>query len=100
MCDAVKRVNGPLQCYGVVLVLVVVDGTDLSGKEPYRQVGVGRVVTSGSIGGVMVSVVVCTDLSGKELHRQVGVGMVVTSESLGGVMVTVVVCTDLSGNGG
>ena len=40
----------------------VVVCTDLSGKEPHRQVGV---VTSGSLGGVMVSVVVCPDLSGK-----------------------------------
>ena len=59
----------------------VVVCTDLSGKEPHRQVGVGRVVTSGSLGGVMVSVVVCTDISGKEPHRQVGVGRVVTSGS-------------------
>ena len=28
--------------------------TDVSGNEPHRQVGVGRVVTSGSLGGVMV----------------------------------------------
>ena len=27
---------------------------DHSGKEPHRQVGVGRVVTPGSLGGVMV----------------------------------------------
>ena len=54
-------------------------------------------MTSGSLGGVIVSVVVCTDLSGKELHRQVGVGMVMISRSLAGVMVNVVVCTDLSG---
>ena len=44
-------------------------------------------VTSGSLGGVMVSVVVYTDLSGKEPHRQVGVDTVATSGSLGGVMV-------------
>ena len=30
-------------------------GIDLSGKEPHRQVGVGRLVASGSLGGVMVS---------------------------------------------
>ena len=30
--------------------------TDLSGKEPHRQVGVGRVVTPGSLG----SIIVCT----------------------------------------
>ena len=29
--------------------------TDLSGKESPRQVGVGTEVTSGSLGGVMVS---------------------------------------------
>ena len=29
--------------------------TDLSGKEPHRQVGVGRVGTSGSLGGIIVS---------------------------------------------
>ena len=33
----------------------VVVCTDLSGKEPHRQVGVGREVTSGSLGGVMFS---------------------------------------------
>ena len=32
----------------------------------------GTVVASGSLRGVMVSVVVCNDLSDKELHRQVG----------------------------
>ena len=57
----------------------------------------GRVVTSGSLSGVMVSVVVCTDYSDKEPHRRVGVGRVVTSGRLRGVMVSVVVCTDLSG---
>ena len=33
----------------------VVVCTDLSGKEPQRPVGLGRVVTSGSLGGVKVS---------------------------------------------
>ena len=33
----------------------VVVCTDLSGKEPQRQLGVCIVVTSGSLGGVMVS---------------------------------------------
>ena len=33
----------------------VVVCTDLSGKEPYKQIGMGRVVTSGSLCGVMVS---------------------------------------------
>ena len=33
----------------------VVVGTNLVYKEPHRQVGVGRVMTSGSLGGVMVS---------------------------------------------
>ena len=33
----------------------VVVCTDLSGKEPYREVGVGSMVTSGSLGGVMVN---------------------------------------------
>ena len=32
--------------------------TDLSGKEPDRQVGVGMVVTPGSLGGVMASTLV------------------------------------------
>ena len=32
----------------------VVVCTDFSGKEPHRQVGVVRVVTSGSLGGEMV----------------------------------------------
>ena len=41
------------------------------------EVGMGTVMESGSLAGVMVNVVVCTDLSGKELHRQVGVVMVV-----------------------
>ena len=34
---------------------IIVDYTDLSGKNPYRQVGMGTVVTSGSLGSVMVS---------------------------------------------
>ena len=42
------------QRLGGVMVSVVVC-TDLSGKEPHRQVGVSMVVTSGSLGGVMVS---------------------------------------------
>ena len=75
----------------------VVVCTELSGKEPHRQVGVGMVVISGCLGDVMVSVVVCTELSGKEPQRQVGVGRVVKSGRLGGVMVSVVVCTELSG---
>ena len=29
--------------------------TDLSAKEPYKQIGVDRVMTSGSLGGVMVN---------------------------------------------
>ena len=45
----------------------------------------GRVVTSGNLGGVMVNVIVCTDLSGKEPQRQVDVDRVVTSGRLGGV---------------
>ena len=57
----------------------VVVCTDLSDKEPYIQEGMGSVVTSGSLGGVVVSVVVRTDLSDKEPHRQVGVDRVVTS---------------------
>ena len=52
--------------------------TDLSSKAPHGQVGVGRVVTSGSLGSVMVSVLVYTCLSGKAPHGQVGVGRVVT----------------------
>ena len=51
----------------------VVVCTDLSGKEPHTEVGVGRVIVSGSLGGVMVSLVACTDLSGKEPHKQEGV---------------------------
>ena len=41
-------------------------------------------VTKGTLGGVMVSEVVCTDMSGKEPHRHVGLGRMVTSGSLGG----------------
>ena len=59
----------------------VVVCTDLSAKEPHRQVGVDRVMISGSLGGVMVSVVVCTDLSGKEPHHDI---MIMTLGSLGG----------------
>ena len=40
--------------------------TDPSDKKPHRQVGLGKVMTSRSLDGVMVNVVVCTDLSGKE----------------------------------
>ena len=29
--------------------------TDLSGKEPHRQVGMGSMITSGILGGIMVS---------------------------------------------
>ena len=36
----------------------VVVCTDLSGKEPHSNVGVVTVVTSGSLGGVMVSILV------------------------------------------
>ena len=34
---------------------IVVVCTNLSGKEPHRQAGIGKVVTSGSLGDVMVS---------------------------------------------
>ena len=34
----------------------VVYCTDLSGRKPHRQVGVGTVVTSGSRDGIMVSI--------------------------------------------
>ena len=60
------------------------------------QIGVGRVMTSGTLGGVMVSVVVWTALSDKEPHGHVGLDMAISSESLGGVMVSVVVCIDSS----
>ena len=40
---------------GTSVVLVVVVGTDLSGCKPHRQVGIGKVVTLGSLGSVMVS---------------------------------------------
>ena len=40
--------------FGVKFGIVVVC-TDPSGKEPHREVGVGRMVTSGSLCGVMVS---------------------------------------------
>ena len=36
-----------------------------------------RVIASGSLGSVTVSVVVCTDFSGKERHRQVGMDRVI-----------------------
>ena len=51
------------------MFLNVVVCMDLLEKAPHRQVGVSRVMTSGSLGDVMVSVVACTDLSGKEPHR-------------------------------
>ena len=35
------------------IVIIVVVCTDLSGKELYRQVGMGMVVTSGGLPGVM-----------------------------------------------
>ena len=37
---------------------IVLVSTDLSGKVPHRQIGVGRMVTSGSLSGVMVSTLV------------------------------------------
>ena len=36
-------------------VMGVAVSTGLSAKKPHRQVGAARVVTSGSLGGVMVS---------------------------------------------
>ena len=45
--------------------VIVVVCTHLSGKEPHRQVGVGRVVESGSLGGVMISTLA-------EIARDVG----------------------------
>ena len=36
----------------------VVVCTDLQGKEPHRQVGIGQVMTSGSLGGGMVNTLV------------------------------------------
>ena len=47
----------------------VVVCTDLSGKEPHKQVGVGRVVTSGSLGD---SLIISTDFTGKQPHTQGG----------------------------
>ena len=44
-----------LSSYGVLYCPTVLVRTDLSSKEPHRQVGVGRMVTSGSLGGIMVS---------------------------------------------
>ena len=38
----------------------------------------GRGMTSGNLGGIMASAVVCTDFSSKELHRQVRMGKVVS----------------------
>ena len=38
----------------LVFIVIVVVWTDLSGKEPYRQVAVGGVVTSGSLHSAMV----------------------------------------------
>ena len=58
--------------FQISLVSNVVVCTDLSGKDPHIQVGVFRMVTSGSLGGVLVRVVVCTDLSGKEPTSQWG----------------------------
>ena len=45
--------------------------------------GLGRVMTSRNLGGVVVILVRYTDLSGKEPHRQVNVVRVILS---GGVM--------------
>ena len=45
-------------------------------------------MTSGNLGGVIVSVVVCIDLSCKEPHRQVGVDKMMTSGNLDDVMVS------------
>ena len=38
-----------------LLIITVVVCTDFSGKEPHGQAGVGMVLTSGSLGGVIVS---------------------------------------------
>ena len=61
-------------------VVVYIDlSVSLSDTEPHKQVGVGWMMTSGSLGCVMVTVVVCTDPSDKEPHRQVGMGRGITS---------------------
>ena len=67
----------------------------LSVSQPHTQVGVGTVVISGSLGGVMVSVVVYTDLSGTA-HTliQIGVCAVMISGSIY-LVASVVVCSDL-----
>ena len=80
---------------------IVIIYTDLSGKEPYRQVSVDRVIASGYLDSVTVctyrqvsvdrviasgyldSVTVCTGLPGKEPYRQVCVDRVIASGSLG-----------------
>ena len=41
-----------------IMQAIVIGYTDLSSKEPHRQVGVGRVGTSGSLGGLIVSTMV------------------------------------------
>ena len=38
--------------------VVLVDCTDLSGKDAHRQVVIGMVVTAGILGGLMVSILV------------------------------------------
>ena len=41
--------------YIIVLIFLHARMPDLSGKRPHRQVGLGRMVMLGSLGGVMVS---------------------------------------------
>ena len=71
---------------GSIVVSVVVS-TDLSGKEPHRQVDLDKVIANGSLDSIVVSVVVSTDLLDKEPHTEVEMNRVITSEILGGVMV-------------
>ena len=67
----------------------VVVCTDLSGGELHRQVGVDRVMTSGSLDGVMASIVVCSDLSRRETHRQLDVDRVMISGQLCGEIISI-----------
>ena len=66
--------------------MIVVVCIDFSDKERHRQVGVGRVVISGSLGGVMVSikVLVFPDHCGSRFNDRRMI-----SGSLGGVMVSI-----------
>ena len=55
LCRCSVRMHILCLCTSSLLIVDVVVRTDLSGKELHKQVGMGKEVTSGSLGGVIVN---------------------------------------------